>query len=81
MIPSRQAQPRVSWPTALVVLTACVGASASAQQPAPPPVDRAALERQAEINKRPDTPGTGRSLRYEDGRFELHSSGANSFRY
>ena len=31
-----------------------------AQQPAAPPVDRAALERQAEINARPDTPGSGR---------------------
>jgi len=38
---------------------ACVTA-VTAQQPAPPPVDRAALERQAEINKQPDTPGTGR---------------------
>jgi hypothetical protein len=34
---------------------------AGAQQPAPPqPPDPAALARQAEINKRPDTPGTGR---------------------
>jgi len=31
-----------------------------AQQPAAPAVDRAALERQAEINARPDTPGSGR---------------------
>ena len=31
-----------------------------AQQAAQPPVDRAAAERQAEINQRPDTPGTGR---------------------
>ena len=60
MTPSRPAQPRFSWPTALVVLTACVGASASAQQPAQPPADRSALERQAEINNRPDTAGTGR---------------------
>jgi hypothetical protein len=51
---------RFSRSTTLAVLTACLGTLASAQQPAPPPVDRAALERQAEINKRPDTPGTGR---------------------
>ena len=31
-----------------------------AQQPAAPAIDRAALERQAEINSRPDTPGSGR---------------------
>ena len=40
--------------------TACVAVVAAAQQPAQPPADRAAIERQAEINKRPDTPGTGR---------------------
>ncbi len=34
--------------------------TAAAQQPAVPAVDRAALERQAEINARPDTPGSGR---------------------
>ena len=34
--------------------------TAAAQQPAAPAVDRAALERQAEINARPDTPGSGR---------------------
>ena len=44
---------------ALALVIACVTA-VTAQQPAPPPVDRAALERQAEINKQPDTPGTGR---------------------
>jgi len=48
---------------AIVSTTACVTvvtAQQPTQQPAPPPVDRAAQERQAEINKRPDTPGTGR---------------------
>lgn len=35
-------------------------APGAAQVPAQPPVDRAAAERQAEFNKRPDTPGTGR---------------------
>jgi len=48
-----------SHPLALALVIACVTA-VTAQQPAPPPVDRAALERQAEINKQPDTPGTGR---------------------
>ena len=47
-----------SHPLALALAVACVTAI-TAQQPAPP-VDRAALERQAEINKQPDTPGTGR---------------------
>jgi hypothetical protein len=43
------------------VATVCAAVATAAQQPAPPPVDRAALERQAaENNKRPDTPGTGR---------------------
>jgi hypothetical protein len=46
------------------VVTTCLSTLAAAQQPAQPPAapqpDRAALERQAEINKRPDTPGTGR---------------------
>jgi hypothetical protein len=46
-----------SLPLALVA--ACVGVAA-AQQPAPPQPDPAALARQAELNKRPDTPGTGR---------------------
>jgi hypothetical protein len=45
-------------PAALIAV--CLGAVATAQQPVPPQPDRAALERQAEINKRPDTPGTGR---------------------
>jgi hypothetical protein len=45
-------------PVALIAV--CLGVVATAQQPAPPQPDRAALERQAEINKRPDTPGTGR---------------------
>src|SRR3972149_4955716 len=62
---TRQQQQRLlSQPIALAVVTACVSTLAAAQQPAqpqaPPQVDRAALERQAEINKRPDTPGTGR---------------------
>ena len=48
-----------SHPLALALAIAYVTA-VTAQQPAPPPVDRAALERQAEINKQPDTPGTGR---------------------
>lgn len=61
MTTSRHAPPLVSRPTALAVLSVCLGTLATAQQPAqPPPPDRAALERQAEINKRPDTPGTGR---------------------
>jgi hypothetical protein len=51
-------------PIALAVVTACVSTLTAAQQPAQPPApaqpDRAALERQAELNKRPDTPGTGR---------------------
>jgi hypothetical protein len=52
-------------PLAVALVAACVGVVAAAQQqPAAPQTapqpDRAALERQAEINKRPDTPGTGR---------------------
>jgi hypothetical protein len=47
-------------PSAVALIAACLGVVAAAQQPAPPQPDRAALERQAEINKRPDTPGTGR---------------------
>jgi dienelactone hydrolase len=57
---SRQTQPLFSRSTTVAVLIACLGTLATAQQPAPPAVDRAAQERQAEINKRPDTPGTGR---------------------
>ena len=49
----------VRLPLAVAIVAACVGAVAAAQQAAPPQPDRAALERQAEINKRPDTPGTG----------------------
>jgi hypothetical protein len=45
---------------ALAVTAACAGTLAAAQQPAPTQPDPAALERQAELNKRPDTPGTGR---------------------
>ena len=44
--------------TALAVVLTCVSVAAAAQQPPRP--DPAALERQAEINARPDTPGTGR---------------------
>ena len=50
----------ISRPLVVALATTCVTVVAIAQQPAPPPVDRAALERQAEINKQPDTPGTGR---------------------
>jgi hypothetical protein len=45
---------------ALAVAAACASTLVAAQQPVPPQENRAALERQAEINKRPDTPGTGR---------------------
>ena len=48
-----------SRPLVVAVATICATVVALAQQPAAPPVDRAALERQAEINKQPDTPGTG----------------------
>jgi hypothetical protein len=56
----------------LIAAAVCVGVVAAAQQlaasqqpapaqqPVPPQPDPAALARQAEINKRPDTPGTGR---------------------
>ena len=52
-------------PLAVALVAACVGVVAAAQQPAAPQTaapqpDRAALERQAEINTQPDTPGTGR---------------------
>jgi hypothetical protein len=60
MTTSRQLQ-RLFWqPIALAAVTACVTTLAAAQQPAPPQPDPAALARQAELNKRPDTPGTGR---------------------
>jgi hypothetical protein len=49
----------VCLPLAIVLVAAWVGVVAAAQQAPPPQPDRAALERQAEINKRPDTPGTG----------------------
>ena len=49
----------ISRPLVVALATTCVTV-AIAQQPAAPPVDRAALERQAEINARPDTPGSGR---------------------
>jgi hypothetical protein len=60
MTTSPRAESRFPRLATLAVVTACLGTLATAQQPAQPPVDRAALERQAEINKRPDTPGTGR---------------------
>lgn len=44
----------------VVVAASCVGVALAAQQTAPPQPDPAALARQAELNKRPDTPGTGR---------------------
>ena len=64
MTTSQQLQRFVSRPIALAVVTAYVSTLAAAQQPAQPPApaqpDPAALARQAELNKRPDTPGTGR---------------------
>jgi hypothetical protein len=59
MTTNRHAQHRFSRLLAIAAVAACVNAAA-AQQPAPPQPDPAALARQAEINKRPDTPGTGR---------------------
>ena len=60
MTTSRPSPHLFSLPMALAVAAACVSTLVAAQQPAAPPQpDRAALERQAEINKRPDTPGTG----------------------
>ena len=60
MTTSRPSPHFLSLPAALAVAAACVGTLVAAQQPAAPQPDPAALERQAEINKRPDTPGTGR---------------------
>jgi hypothetical protein len=45
---------------AVAGVAACLGSLASAQQAPPRQPDPAALERQAELNRRPDTPGTGR---------------------
>ena len=59
MTTSRPSPHLFSLPMALAVAAACVSTLVAAQQPAAPQPDRAALERQAEINKRPDTPGTG----------------------
>ena len=67
MTTSRPSPHLFSLPMALAVAAACVSTLVAAQQPAPPQPDRAALERQAEINKRPDTPGTGRLPRDEGG--------------
>ena len=54
-------------PLTVALLSACIAVvvatrqPAAAQQPAPPPQpDPAAIARQEELNKRPDTPGTGR---------------------
>ena len=60
MTTSRPSPHLFSRPMALAVAAACVSTLVAAQQPAPPQPDPAALERQAELNKRPDTPGTGR---------------------
>jgi len=60
MTTSQQPQRFFPRPIALAVVTACVTTLAAAQQPAPPQPDPAALARQAELNNRPDTPGTGR---------------------
>ena len=51
-----------SRPLVIAVATTCVTAVVLAQQPAqqPPQPDPAALARQAELNARPDTAGTGR---------------------
>jgi hypothetical protein len=46
-----------SHPLVTAAALTCVTVVAAAQQPAQAP-DAAALERQAEINRRPDTPGT-----------------------
>jgi hypothetical protein len=50
----------VCRPVAVACIAACVGGVAAAQQAPPRQPDPAALERQAELNRRPDTPGTGR---------------------
>jgi hypothetical protein len=57
---------RIVYRSLVVALAAaCVGIlaaeqqPAAPQQPAPPQPDRGAVERQAELNQRPDTPGTG----------------------
>jgi hypothetical protein len=60
MTTSQHPQRLFPRPFALAVVTVCVGTLAAAQQPAPPQPDAAALQRQAELNTRPDTPGTGR---------------------
>lgn len=64
----------ISRPLVVALATTCVTAVAIAQQPAPPAVDRAALERQAEINARPDTPGSGRfaAMKEEDPSLPRH---------
>jgi hypothetical protein len=74
MTTSQPLQRLFSRPAALAVVTACVSTLAAAQQPAPPQPDPAALQRQAEINKRPDTPGTGRfaAMKEEDASLPRH---------
>lgn len=57
---SHDARYSLSRLLAVAVATVCVAVVAAAQQPAPPQADPAAAERQAAINARPDTPGTGR---------------------
>jgi len=61
MTTSRPSPRLVSRPMAFAMAAACVSTLVAAQQPAPAPQpDPAALERQAELNRRPDTPGSGR---------------------
>jgi len=61
MTTSRPTPRFVARPMAFALAAACVSTLVAAQQPAPAPQpDPAALERQAELNRRPDTPGSGR---------------------
>lgn len=63
MMTIHQIRQLFSHPLVTAAALTCVTVVAAAQQPAQPPAqppDAAALERQAEINRRPDTPGTGR---------------------
>jgi hypothetical protein len=60
MMTSHEARLPLSRLLAVAVATVCAAVTTAAQQPAPPQVDPAAAERQAAINARPDTPGTGR---------------------
>ena len=58
---------------AVAGVAVCVG-SLAAQQPPPRQPDPAALERQAELNRRPDTPGSGRfaAMKEEIGALPRH---------